>query len=589
MMPSPVFFAASGAHLCEELVSSCGDNADPYRRSMLRLLDYIGLQHYGTPQASLPPRSPAEDSAIAAHLAATTEAMARHAESVRRRNIRINQRNPTSVLQEIIDSAASSAAVDAQDAAHRTTAAGTSSVRVPPTIYMSFEDTAEWKAFLTSVAPEDRLAVTVRRRLTLELWRAHQRDVCLWCWFPRNMCMCAELDAYKAAMPARVLDDHVEVTMLLHSEELMRSTNSGHIAAYLLGAPLRVWGLDADDFYLRELQPQSSRVSPSPSCSSSHLPQKEKTTATVYNVSLYPSSESIRIEDFIRTHHLGCVSTSAPAPRDDGAKAPPEDNEAYGGESGAREAPAYRDDGPAPTEAMGGALSSEGTAAVGAANATPAKVHLILLDSTWGQALSLNRKLSRQIPRVKLEIPTSYESLFQALRKRTRESGVSTLEATSMAVEQCVRAMGYADEAGQTASTLTAAMKSFVDARCLLKYAEAQFAANDDALDAFRDRRDDARRDDSARRQDVLFEKMQHDEAARRLRLPPVLNYCYCCDCVIGWHRVAEHVMGRSHRKALEKNPDCIPSAASRLAIVEDFARPTRAERAAQLQAQKME
>jgi DTW domain-containing protein YfiP len=605
MTASPVFFAVPGVHMCEELVSSCCTSADPYRRSMLRLLEYVGLQHYGTPHATVPPRTQAEDDAIAKHVEAVKEDTARHDESVRQRNIRISKRKPTSALADIINSAATAAPAELVKSGDGGSSGGTAAARQLPTIYLSFEDCAEWKAFLASVDPADRLAVTVRRRLTIELWRAHQRDLCLWCWFPRNMCMCARLDAFKAAMPAHVLDQHVEVTMLLHSEELMRSTNSGHIAAYLLGAPIRVWGMDADDLYLRELGPLSHRkvsvkaATPAPlspltaaSNTATSSPDRPSTAnagdavVVVYNVSLYPSSESIMIDDFIRAKHLGLAH-------------PPTSTEEEGelrNDGGADrtnvlpQSPAEclnvapsraKETGTIPTPGCCGDdhHRAEADGLIGAAHK---KIHLILLDSTWGQALSLNRKLSGFIPRVKLEIPDSYESLFQALRKRTRKSGVSTLEATSMAVEQCIRAMGFVADAAQSSATLTAAMKDFVDARCLLKYAAAQFTEDGAAVDDFRERRDNARRDDAARRQVILATKIQHDTAARQLLLPPVLNYCYCCDCVIGWHRVPEHVMGRSHRTALERNPSCTPSSASRQVLVPDFSRPTRAERLAE-------
>ncbi|TPP50679.1 DTW domain family protein [Leishmania donovani] len=520
--------AASAAvqQIDESLVSSCRATSNPYKRSMLRLLECVGLQHYGTPRATMPPRTSEEAARIAQHLDEVREAVARHQESVRRRSIRINKRKLNSEVVRAMQCAVAASGATKSDGACPTvsndSAAGSSGrLAELPTIYLSLEESVEWKAFLASVEREDRHAVTVLRRLSVALWRAHQRDLCLWCWFPSEVCMCAELDAYRATLPAAVLDEHVEVTMLLHSEELMRSTNSGHIAAYLLGAPLRVWGLGEDDTYLQQLPPVEHRQA---ACAA-------EGPAVVYHVSLYPSSDAM--------------------PR---APAPATENNS----EGAAVHPA-----PPLTVAVSGSHSKR-------------KVHLILLDSTWNQALSLNRHITRSIPRVSLEIADDYESLFQALRKRTRETCVSTLEATSMAVAQCVRAMGYAAEAASTSQTLSDAMKRFVDARCLLKYANAQFSTSGEALEAFCNRRDDARRRDAARRQEVLAAQMQADESARRLRLPPVLNYCYVCDCVIGWHRMTEHVMGRSHRTALERNPSCTPSAVSRRVVVPDFSRPRR-------------
>ncbi|KAG5497409.1 hypothetical protein JIQ42_03895 [Leishmania sp. Namibia] len=568
--------SAAAEQLGESLVSSCRAVSNPYKRSMLRLLECVGLQHYGTPSAAMPPRTSEEAARISQHWDEVKEAVARHQESVRRRNIRINKRKLTSEVLRTMQVAVAASGAAEPDGGHITVSddpAASSGNRPAqlPTIYLSMEDSVEWKAFLASAEPEDRHAVTVRRRLSVELWRAHGRGLCLWCWFPSNVCMCAELDAYRAALPADVLDEHVEVTMLLHSEELMRSTNSGHIAAYLLGAPLRIWGLTEDDVYLQHLSPVERRSAACPA----EGPQ------SVYHVSLYPSSDSVTIHDYIRNTYLSRSQV---------------DNGCDGGlkrdEGHTPEGEVGSDDGDrvdtADTMLRSRALATERDfessavkpvpplTAAGSRSYARRKLHLILLDSTWGQALSLNRHITRSIPRVSLEIADDYESLFQALRKRTRESCVSTLEATSMAVEQCVRAMGYTAEAACTSKTLADAMKRFVDARCLLKYADAQFTSRGEALVEFCNRRDDARRMDAARRQEVLAAQMQWDEGARRLRLSPVLNYCYCCDCVVGWHRMAEHVMGRNHRMALERNPSFTPSAISRTVLVPDFSRPRR-------------
>ncbi|KAK7200270.1 DTW domain containing protein [Novymonas esmeraldas] len=563
--------AAAHAPLSESLVSSCGAATNPYKQSMLRLLQCVGLQHYGTPRATMPPRTRAESDRIALHVEEVRERVARHQESVRRRNIRISKRKPTSDMMRLMQctataattTTASAAAAVAGGADTADAAEITAQTDELPTIYVSFEDSVEWKAFLASVAPADRHAVTVHRRLSVELWRAHQRRLCLWCWFPSNMCMCAELDAYRATLPADVLDQHVEVTMLLHSEELMRSTNSGHIAAYLLGAPLRVWGLAEDDAYLRQLPPVETRS----------LSGSAEAMVNVHHVSLYPSSDAVTIHDYIHRErlHRGAGGAAAGAGDGDVCSGHPALDVNRSGGVGGTELPRAM----APSNENGGGGGGGGGEAA-LQRAGQQKVHLVLLDSTWGQALSLNRHITRHIPRVALDIAEEYDSLFQALRKRTRGAGVSTLEATSMAVEQCVRAMGYPSEADATSQALTDAMKQFVDSRCILKYAEAQFSVDGDALDEYRERRDEARRKDAARRQDELAVQMQSDKAARRLRLPPVLNYCYCCDCVIGWHRVAEHVMGRTHRTALEANPHCFPSAASRTVIVADFTRPHR-------------
>ncbi|GET90508.1 hypothetical protein, conserved [Leishmania tarentolae] len=563
----------------ESLISSCRAASNPYKRSMLRLLKCVGLQHYGTPYATMPPRTSEESARIAQHMDEVREAVARHQESVRCRNIRINKRKLNGKLVCATQcTVAASGAVESDG--ERTTmsddSVAGSNVKAAalPTIYLSCEESLEWKAFLASVDPKDRHSVTVLRRLSVALWYAHQRDLCLWCWFPRGVCICAELDAYRAMLPADVLDQHVEVTMLLHSEELMRGTNSGHIAAYLLGAPLRVWGLDEDDTYLKQLPAVEHRRK---ACS-------VERPAVVYHVSLYPSSDAVSIEHYIHNAHLyhaemygGCSQERG---RDERRTAKGEADI----DSGDPGASSNRTHAMSLEPALSTEHHAEGAVAhpvppltfAGCDSHSPCKLHLILLDSTWGQALSLNRHITRLIPRVSLEIPDDYKSLFEALRKRTRGTCVSTLEATSMAISQCVGAVGYAAEAASTLQTLLDAMKQFVDAQCLLKHANAQFSTNSEALEEFCNRRDDACRRDAARRQEVCATQMQEDESAKLLRLPPVLNYCYTCDCMVGWHRMIEHVMGRSHQTTLEGNPSSTPSALSRKVVVPDFARPRR-------------
>lgn len=206
------------------------------------------------------------------------------------------------------------------------------------------------------------------------------------------------------------------------------------------------------------------------------------------------------------------------------------------------------------------------------------RVHLILLDSTWPQAHSLNRHIAAAVPRVALEIPASYEARFSRLRKRTRESGVSTLEATSMAVEQCLQAMGKPEEAARVVEQLMTAMESFVDLKCLLKFTDVEFTSDAEAVRALTEKRDAARREEAVKRLEMLERKIAADDRARQFLLPPVLNYCYCCDRAIGWHRMPEHVLGRGHRAALLTNPSCKPSEASSKEVVPDYSRPLRSE-----------
>ncbi|CCW67306.1 unnamed protein product [Phytomonas sp. Hart1] len=473
---------------------------DPYRQSMRRLLAYVGLQGYGTPEAAMPTITAAEKARIAAHLP-----------------------------QLEGQSEGESTPVGTSGGALGENSRGTPDEAAEPTIYLSPEETLRWKAFLAGTPVEERQRASVRRRLSLNLWRAHTRGLCLWCWFPAQVCMCARLRAYRKALPSPILNGAFELTLLFHPEEVFRSTNTGHLAAYLLGAPLRVWGVPADDAAMARLQPLSEGTAAvwMGGEDQGHL---HHTPNRLHHLLLYPEEGAPALDGFVKARlgseagRAACWTASSPSP----------------------------------------SSSSD-------------KFHLILLDGTWGQALSLNRHLPRALPRVSLIIGEAYEALFSALRKRTRASGVSTFEAVSMAVDQHLRALGRADVAPRVLHTLTSAMKEFVDTKCLLKFAQPQFAPEGSHLKETIQRRDLALREAARHRQALLEARVRTDPDARRLLLPPVLTYCYRCDRAVKWHLMPEHALGKKHQSMLLLNPTFAVSAAARSGFAPDVS-PTPGE-----------
>ncbi|RNF13997.1 uncharacterized protein Tco025E_05973 [Trypanosoma conorhini] len=367
-------------------------------------------------------------------------------------------------------------------------------VRPPPStgpeaLYFQTSESAEWRAHLESLPREERHRASVRRRLSARLWFAAQNDLCLWCWFTRSMCMCPQLEQHRARVLSDRLRSAVKVTMVMHAAEVMRATNSGHVAAFILGAPVRVWGVEEDDVDMQGL---------------SAVDEEDSGFCTA---SLYPESGAILVEKFVQSLLQG------------------------------------------------------------------QKVHLLLLDGTWGQATSLNRHIPQHIPRLALDVDGSYTSLFKALRKRTRETGVSTLEATAMAMEQCLRGLNSnsTGAASSVLTVLTTAMKQFVDLRCLLKFRDVCFEQKTAAVAGIIAQRDAYRRGASLDRLRLLHHKACNDPEARKLLLPPVLNYCYMCDVAVGWHRMVEHALGRSHREELKKNLPCTPSERSRSRVCAQY------------------
>ncbi|KAH9599205.1 DTW protein [Trypanosoma melophagium] len=380
-------------------------------------------------------------------------------------------------------------------------------------VYFHAAETPEWKAHLTSLPFEERYLASVRRRLSTRFWASLQNKLCLWCWFPEDMCFCSKMEEYRKQISLEELNSEVDVTMLMHVEEVMRGTNSGHIAAFILGAPIRVWGVKEDDLYLETLVdiPTTAFTIDSGDINNNNNNnnnnnRNDSDSDDVYvdnspcTISLYPEPGAVFLENFV------C------------------------------DLPRRR------------------------------KVHLLLSDATWGQAAALNRHIPRGIPRVALSVDGTYTSLFKALRKRTRETGVSTLEATAMAVEQCLRGLDDRNDAIATRSmdVLTSVMKDFVNLRCLLKYQDVCFTNCVENVAELVERRDAGRRIASQGRLRELHKRVENDMEVRNLLVPPVLNYCYACDTPVLWHRMVEHVLGKKHQKSVKKNPFFIPSEGSR-------------------------
>jgi DTW domain-containing protein YfiP len=286
----------------------------------------------------------------------------------------------------------------------------------------------------------------------------------------------------------------------LHVNELLRTTNTGHIACFLLDGPLRVWGLD--DEWLDRLRPTEE------------LPADDRGDPRVrLNVLLYPEEGCDMLTDFV------------------------------------------------PSALTARAASSS------------VEMHYMLSDGTWGQAHRVNRHVPRDIPRVALTIPEEYEPLFAALRRQTRSTGVSTLEAVMLAVEAqgaaAKAAHTHAAQAEQASSAVltcfTATMKRFVDTVLVLKNANAVFAdAHDDEFLA--DAAEKRNRNKTLRQVEerAARERELGPAAVQALMAPPVVSFCYVCDTYIGWSRMPEHVTGARHRELLLVNPAGMPSERSR-------------------------
>jgi DTW domain-containing protein YfiP len=371
---------------------------------------------------------------------------------------------------------------------------------VPCNVYLQHEKSDAWCSFIKSLPPRQRHEASVRRCITMMFFSTMRRIRCVYCWLPTPSCICSDLEKMREEL-LRPLEEVAVVTMLLHCEELLRTTNTGHIAAFILDSEIRVWGIADDDAWLAQVErhvQQPSAVSAS--------------VVTTHPVLLYPEegAQLVSDVDFSVLHlsdgadpleSVNCPTITAPQP------------------------------------------------------SSVHRLHIILSDGTWPQAHRVNRHVPRSIPRVALKIDESYESLFASLRKQTRTTGVSTLEATALAVAQRMTALGQTTHAALVEQHLLATMKRFVDIVCVDKRQEPVFDLND--ASALKQRRQEHHHQMmetervAGRRNDDIDRTIPED-LFRRFCAPPVLSYCYICEMYVGWSRMPGHVVGARHRQLVE-------------------------------------
>ncbi|CUG93466.1 Hypothetical protein, putative [Bodo saltans] len=382
---------------------------------------------------------------------------------------------------------------------------------VPCNIYLQHEKSEAWCTFIKSLPPRQRHEASVRRIITVMLLSTMKRLRCVYCWLPNPSCVCGDLEKMRQMRQELLhpLSQVAIVTMLLHSEELMRTTNTGHIAAFILDSEIRVWGIADDDAWLAQVE--------------RHV---QDTTATAMPASvvithpalLYPEDGAQLISDvaFVEPEKQQGDETKSVA---------------YSGAPSSPLAP---------------------LAATGMIH----RLHIILSDGTWTQAHRVNRHVPRSIPRVALKIDDSYESLFASLRKQTRSTGVSTLEATALAVAQRMQAVGHAEDALLVEQHLLTTMKRFVDIVCVDKRQEPVFDQSEAlALKQRRQEHHDQMMETervSGRRNDDI-DRSVPEELFLQFRAPPVLSYCYMCNMYVGWSRMPGHVVGARHRQLVER------------------------------------
>jgi hypothetical protein len=165
-----------------------------------------------------------------------------------------------------------------------------------------------------------------------------------------------------------------------------------------------------------------------------------------------------------------------------------------------------------------------------------------------------------------LSIDEAYVSLFAPLRKRTRETGVSTLEAIAAAVVSRLERVLGGTSASEVQKSLVDAMHHFVDVVLVQKRSEPIHCFDAGIIADLIRKREELSRQESRLNEHLLSVSRECMPACDRLRivLPPVLTFCYACDCFVGTRKMPDHVLGQKHAVALKRNPMCIPSESSR-------------------------
>lgn len=419
----------------------------------------------------------------------------------------------------------------------------------PASLYFLREESTRWRAHFKSVPDVDKHKELVKRQVGRRLLEARVRGTCLFCWFPEDeACLCDSfiLPHQQSVLPLmRGLTGqsgegvvNIEVSFILHADELFRQTNTAHIAAIVMDSPLVVWGVDGVEHQDR-IAVLGMDQGTTPATEREVGKKSTSRSETVVDVLLYPEvGKSVSVKELISSHPVSSGSDLT--------------------------------------------------------------FHLHLSDGTWSQARSVNRHVPRSVPRLMLDVDASYEALFGALRSRTRETGVSTLEATALAVSQLRK--HFSPEVTDASSepleeSMRLLMKRYVDFTSMfttktgyvpttLSIEEQQeVVVRRNRYKAHMQRWEEEDREQlrlMALEQSLRTSSAAGEETAANSGEPPVLPvaapvcyFCYVCDVYIHPICMPQHCSGKRHIDNLLKtgNFSYTPSEASRL-----MQRPLRSE-----------
>ena len=431
----------------------------------------------------------------------------------------------------------------------------------PQSLYFLREKSSRWIAHFSKIPDAEKHKELVKRQVGRRLLEARVKGICLYCWFPENEnCLCDSfiLPHQSSVLPSmkgpcgtqqqqsdgsslKQRSVNIDVSFILHADELFRQTNTAHVAAIVMDSPLVVWGVlgaeHQDRIAVLGMKSDDSGVERAVASAGTKSTARSE---SVVDVLLYPEvGKSISVND------------------------------------------------------LAASLESK--------KESDLTIHLHLSDGTWSQARSVNRHVPRTVPRLMLDVDASYEGLFGSLRTRTRETGVSTLEATTLAVTQLRQKFAPAVAEGEAVSSapdtlgdsMRLLMKRYVDFVSLFSTKTGFVATNlsEEEVAGIVTRRNRYKKHmqkwEEADREvlgamslgdnnnDGAVSESDEDAPADS-PLPvaaPVCYFCYVCDVFIHPISMPQHCTGRKHVEHLKKtgNFSYSPSEASRT-----MQRPTR-------------
>lgn len=478
------------------------------------------------------------------------------------------------------------------------------------------------------VPPQYRHTALALRRLGWNIEEAQtKKRLCLYCWVPKAACFCDAIrciprpDVSSSSSCADSIAFHsaAAAVYLLHPEEFLKVTNSGHIAAMTLDAPLVLWGLPQHNEVLRliaelhvaeyalfcSLSAESTALgkrngSSSSSSSDDDEDQSKESSPRFFPpavleqagragsnfASLFPTPPSLEQVQRLRTGALKqkpIVGVLYPS-----EQAIP--LEQFVAEATSRNPPRSNDDRDT-TEQQPEKEHDAQPQKEKATETLSSPIVLILLDSTWPQARALARHLPANCPRIVIQLDDKFgRGRFASLRKRTRQDGCSTLEASAMAISQLLAAcyppsfsahqqqqqqLGQKDDdavvteskAAEVVATLASRIENMlifnfsvmIDIVVMVKHVpqndaggikEHVYSADPEIVALVRRAKEGYRVHTNERHADAVAKRevMSVAEMVQRgIMMPPVARFCYLCNCATTMSRVEAHCSGAAH------------------------------------------